>query len=428
VGRYWLVPTVGWLSASDAALKWQCLAGVGLSVLLLVGIAPALTLFLLWALYLSLQSIGSPFLDFQWDLLLLETGFLAIFFAPLQWVERSSRQSAPSTLALWLLRWLLFRLMFESGCVKLMSGDISWWNLSALRYHYETQPLPTWIGWYAHQLPAHFQAFCTFAMLGLELVGPVLIFAGRRARLTAAGVFIFFQVLILLTGNYTFFNYLTIVLCIILLDDDVLAFRAARGLPPLRERCRRWSRLVTAPLAVIVVLVTSMGLMGTLRIPERWSALSRVVYGWLEPLHSFNGYGLFAVMTVERPEIIVEGSNDGKTWVPYEFKYKPGALDRRPRFIAPYQPRLDWQMWFAALSGPDDNPWFLNFEARLLQNDPAVLALMGPNPFPNAPPRYVRAQLYQYHFTNLATRRATGNWWRRDYTGLYLPPIGLTAH
>jgi lipase maturation factor 1 len=427
--RYHILPTLAWWSASDRALHWQCGAGVGLSLLLLFGIAPAPALFLLWCLYLSLTTVCNPFLNFQWDMLLLETGFLAIFFAPLQWVERPSRQSAPSSMALWLLRWLLFRLMLESGSVKLMSGDASWWNLTALRVHYETQPLPTWIGWYAHQLPAGVQAACAFLLLFIELAVPVMIFAGRRARLTAAGLFVLVQVLIMLTGNYTFFNWLTILLCVPLLDDNVLQSRrrpsAATESTPFLSRCARWPRFILLPIALVIVLVTLMGLLRTLRVTKRWPAPAVALFVWLEPLRSFNNYGLFAVMTQTRPEIIVEGSNDGQEWRAYEFKYKPGDLKARPRFVAPLQPRLDWQMWFAALGGPRENLWFLNFEASLLQNSPEVLALLGRNPFPDAPPKYIRAQLYEYHFTDWATRRATGQWWRREYKGVYVPPICL---
>ena len=427
--RFHAVPTLAWWSASDRALNWQCGAGVALSLLLLFGIAPAPALFLLWCLYLSLATICGPFLDFQWDNLLLETGFLAIFFAPLQWVERPSRQSAPSTMALWLLRWLLFRLMLESGCVKLMSGDVSWWNLTALRVHYETQPLPTWIGWYAHQLPAGVQAACTFLVLFVELAVPALIFAGRRARLTAAGFFVLLQVLILLTGNYTFFNWLAILLCVPLLDDDVLKRRrrpsAAPETPSSLSRCPRWRRFILLPVALGIALVTLMELLGTLRVAQRWPASALALCDWLQPLRSFNRYGLFAAMTPLRPEIIVEGSNDGRDWRAYEFKYKPGDLRGKPRFVAPFQPRLDWQMWFAALGGPRENLWFLNFETRLLENSPEVLALLGRNPFPKAPPKYIRAQLYEYHFTDMATRRATGRWWWREYKGIYVPPISL---
>jgi predicted DCC family thiol-disulfide oxidoreductase YuxK/uncharacterized membrane protein YphA (DoxX/SURF4 family) len=422
--RYHLIPTLAWWNASDQALHWQCEAGVICSVLLLFGVAPAPMLFLLWCVYLSLTTVCSPFLEFQWDMLLLETGFLAIFFAPLQWVERPSRQSKPSSVVIWLLRWLIFRLMLESGCVKLLSGDPAWWHLSALRVHFETQPLPTWIGWYAHQMPAGFQSFCTLVMFIIEIIVPMMIFGGRRMRITAAGCFVFLQIFILLTGNYTFFNYLTILLCLPLLDDQALK-RPFRPRIPAALRSPRWSRFVVLPIGLVIALVTLTNFMGTLRIPEHWPAPMLALHNWSLPFRSANAYGLFRTMTMTRPEIIVEGSNDGKSWKPYEFKYKVGDLKKRPAFVAPFQPRLDWQMWFAALESPRENLWFLNFMVRLLQNSPEVLALMGHNPFPDAPPKYLRAQLYEYHFTDAATRRATGQWWTRRYLGEYLPSISL---
>ena len=432
VGRdlYHLVPTFAWLGASDQALHGLCGLGLGCALALLAGIAPAAMLFLLWALYLSLCSVSAPFLNFQWDILLLETGFLAIFFAPLQWWERPSRQSRPPALMLWLLRWLLFRLMFESGCVKLMSGDFSWWNLSALRVHYETQPLPTWLGWYAHQWPASAQTFCTVVMFAIELVAPVFIFSGRRLRLAAAGIFAAFQVIILLTGNYTFFNWLTILLCVPLLDDAaLLSLRkgtvAEQEPAPAARRAARWPWPVTLALTLIIVPVTTIPLLSAAGVKQTWSAPVIWLYGWVQPFRSFNGYGLFAAMTQTRPEIIVQGSEDGSHWKDYIFKYKPGDLRRAPGFVAPHQPRLDWQMWFAALEGTRRNPWFFGFEKCLLENSPPVLALLGPNPFPKQPPKYVRALLFEYHFTNRAARRATGEWWRREYKGLYAPPLSL---
>jgi hypothetical protein len=395
---------------------------------LLAGVAPALMLALLWALYLSFCTIASPFFNFQWDSLLLETGFLAIFYAPLQWLERPSRQAPPPALVVWLLRWELFRLMFESGCVKLMSGDPSWWNLTALRVHYETQPLPTWIGWHAHQLPAGAQAVSQFLMLAIELAAPALIFCGRRPRLLAAGAFAALQVAILLTGNYTFFNWLAILLCVPLLDDRVLKmFRRKSGEAPAPATVRpaRWPWAVTLGLSVVVVTVTLIQVLAAARSNQRWPAPVLALYGWLEPFRSLNSYGLFAVMTQTRPEIVIEGSDDGRNWQAYEFKHKPGDLKRRPGFVAPYQPRLDWQMWFAALGSPRGNPWFLSLELRLLQNAPPVLALLGRNPFPAAPPKYIRAQLYEYHFTDIPTRRATGQWWRRELKRAYVPPLSL---
>jgi len=425
--RFHQVPTLGWWVVGDRALHWQCGAGIILSILLLGGIAPAPPLFLLWAVYLSLSTLASPFLDFQWDILLLETGFLAIFFAPLQLWERPGRQPEPSLPALWLLRWLLFRLMFRSGWVKLAGGDDSWRHLTALRVHYETQPLPTWIGWYAHQLPASVHSVCCFLMFVIELAVPFMIFCGRKPRLLAAVIFTLFQGIILLTGNYTFFNGLTILLCLSLLDDGALRkFLPERFRHPLpRPSGARWPWKITAPLALLVVLMTAL----TLPMPGPVAqAVPRglvALFRWLGPFRSFNGYGLFAVMTQTRPEIILQGSNDGQTWEDYEFKYKPGDLQRRPSFVAPHQPRLDWQMWFAALGTVEDNPWFRSLEKQLLTNSPPVVALLARNPFPQAPPKYIRALLYQYRFTDPAARRATGQWWRRDFLGVYAPPLSL---
>jgi len=432
--RYHLLPTLCWLDASDGSLNFQCAAGAVLAVILIIGIAPAPCLALLWLLYLSLVTVGRDFLGFQWDNLLLEAGFLAIFFAPLQLLPRPSREAPPSRLVLWLLRLLLFKLMFSSGCVKWLSGDPNWRNLTALTFHYQTQPLPTWIGWYANQLPLWFQKASCAAMFGIELGTPFLIFTPRRLRFCGGAAIASFQILILLTGNYTFFNLLTMALCLLLLDDFVLSkFTPSKLLkrfalnpkPSTFNHSRCWPRAITIPLAsaVIVLSLFQMGLMFGLR--PGWLLPVAVADEWLAPFRSFNGYGLFAVMTTERHEIIVEGSNDGVTWLPYEFKYKPGDVNRRPGFVAPHQPRLDWQMWFAALGDHRQNPWFENFCERLLQGSPDVLALLAKNPFPNHPPRYIRAESYDCHFTNAAERRATGAWWKREFIGEYLPPISL---
>jgi uncharacterized membrane protein YphA (DoxX/SURF4 family) len=424
-----LVPTLAWWSASDRALHWQCGLGAGCAVALLAGFAPAVMLFLLWALYLSLCAIPGPFLNFQWDTLLLETGFLAVFFAPLQLWERPSRQARPPALVLWLLRWLLFRLMFESGCVKLMSGDISWWNLTALQFHYQTQPLPTCIGWQACQLPAGAQSLCVVAMFAIELVVPVFIFSGRRLRLAAAGIFTAFQIVILLTGNYGFFNFLAILLCVPLLDDRALpAFRkntVPKEADPAARRAARWPLPVTLCLAVLIVPLTLIPFLVSAGVNQTWPSPVFWLYGWTRPFRSFNGYGLFARMTRTRPEIIVQGSDDERNWKDYAFKYKPGDPRRRPGFVAPYQPRLDWQMWFAALDQARDNPWFLHFEYGLLRNSPPILALLDSNPFPKDPPKYIRALLYEYRFTDRATRRATGDWWSRELKGVYVPQLSL---
>lgn len=433
--RYRRFPTLCWLGASDRALAAQCATGTILSVLLLVGIAPAPILFLLWLIYLSLSTISQEFLGFQWDILLLETGFLAIFFAPLQLFPLLKNAAPPSRLMLWLLRWLLFRLMFESGCVKLLSGDTTWGNFTALFYHYETQPLPTWIGWYAHQMPHAFQKSSTALMFFIELVVPFLIFFPRRIRHLGCLLFILLQIFILLTGNYCFFNLLTIVLCFTLLDDFAfqklfrLKFQMLEAAPPRSKL--RWTGFVTVPLACLVLAVSLVqaALFFTehpLRVSD--SGPSKVVkaYLWLGPFRTFNTYGLFAVMTTVRNEIVIEGSNDGTNWLAYEFKYKPGDINRHPEFVAPHQPRLDWQMWFAALSDYRQNPWLVRLCVRLLEGSPQVLDLLGHNPFPTFPPRYVRAVVYEYHFTDWPTRRKTGAWWRRELKGMYLPVISAS--
>ena len=342
-----------------------------------------------------------------------------------------TRETPPSRLPLWLLRWLLFRLMFASGVVKLATGDKTWHSLTALTYHYETQPLPTWIGWYAHQLPLWFQKFSCGFLFVVELGVPFLIFAPRRLRFFACGALILLMTLIALTGNYCFFNLLTVTLCVLLLDDVALRrFAPTRwrnfSINPRCWRCPCW---MTAPLAAAVLLVTMMTLGGAFREEIAWPSPMVSLFRDLSPLRSFNGYGLFAMMTTSRPEIIIEGSNDNQMWLPYEFKYKPGDPTRRPAFVAPHQPRLDWQMWFEALNvmRPRNEPsqWFMNFCVRLLQGQPEVLALLKTNPFPNAPPRYLRAMVYDYHFTDFATRRETGAWWRRELLGPYCPVMSL---
>src|SRR2546427_5138692 len=220
--RCWWVPTFSWFNGSDGFLHLQCAAGVALSLLLIAGVAPVLDLLFLWAIYLSLSTVCRDFLSFQWDILLLESGFLAIFLAPRQWLPKLSRETMPSVTVLWLCRWLLFRLMFMSGAVKLLSGDATWSKLTALTFHYETQPLPTWVGWYAHQLPVWFQKTSVALMFVIELAAPLLIFCGRRRRQIACGAFVLLMLLISLTGNYCFFNLLTVALCVLLLNDAFL--------------------------------------------------------------------------------------------------------------------------------------------------------------------------------------------------------------
>ena len=394
---YYLVPSVFWLSASDTALVAAAWIGAALSILLMIGIAWRIWAALLFCLYLSITVSGRIFWGYQWDALLVETGFLAIFLGL-------------SPLTIWLFRWLLFRLMFESGAVKVLSHDPAWSSLTALQFHWETQPLPTPLAWYVHLLPDAIQKACVAGVFAIELIVPFFLFAPRRWRIAAAALIAFFQILIFLTGNYTFFNLLTIALCLFAFDS--------------RESAKPSGRAVVAVVASLILTVSAGHLWSMLagQPPSVVRNIERAV----QPFEIVNSYGLFAVMTTTRPEVMVEGSDDAVTWKEYPFAYQPQRLDCAPRWVAPYQPRLDWQMWFAALSDYQSNPWFAGFLERLLEGSPDVLGLLAANPFPDHPPRYVRAPLYEYHFTDWATRRRTGQWWTREWKALYAPVVSLT--
>jgi len=440
--RWWMLPTLAWLTgASDAALHGLCAAGAIGSVALLVGVAPAFSAAACWLLYLSLYSICGDFLRFQWDILLLEAGFLAIFYAPpLAVSPRSAAWSAPpSRPIVFLLRLLIAKLMFLSGVAKLTGGDPTWRNLTALTYHYETTCLPTWTGWAMHLLPRWFHQLSAIGMFFIELVVPFAVFGPRRLRLFAAAAFTGLMFFIGATGNYGFFNLLAVVLCLPLLDDRMIParwrecrlIRALRAEPRARPASqprvarRGWPLGFTLPLAIVVVLITFVPLARAFRVamPAPLLALYEAQAGF----QLVNGYGLFVRMTTERPEIIIEGSRDGIEWQPYAFRWKPGDLMRRPGFVEPYMPRLDWQMWFAALGNYRSSGWFLPFCKRLLEGSPAVLELLGSNPFAGRPPKYLRATVYDYHFTTWAQWRDTGAWWRRDHPRPYVPVLELSA-
>ena len=428
--RYRLLPTVFWLNASDTALTVVCALGVFFSCLLIVGIAPAWSLLFLWILYLSLTTAGRDFLSFQWDILLLEVGFLAIFFAPWSLLPGLARETAISPLALFLLLFLLFRFTLESGVVKLTSGDSSWRDLTALTYHYFTQPLPAWTSWYVQQLPLWFHKLSMIVMYSAELVLPLLMFASRPLRLLSAAGMILFQILIGATGNYTFFNLLTIALCGLLLDDAffsaVLPDRLLTVLHfPVVPHALPSAFILFIPVAALLFFVGTTQLLATVFPRMQLPAFTGALDDFLSPFRSVNAYGLFRVMTKERPEIVIEGSNDGATWLPYEFPWKPGDPTRRPQFIEPHQPRLDWQMWFAVLSPSRPPRWFQSFLARLLEGSPDVLALLEKNPFLDAPPRYVRALLYHYEFTTPEEKSVKEEWWKRELRGVYHPAVSL---
>ena len=389
----------------------------GFSLLLIFNVLPRFSLLALYVLYLSLLYGGQVFMSFQWDTFLLETGFLSLLLSFAQ---------MPGIL---LLRWLLFRFMFMSGVVKLLSGDPNWWNLSALSYHFFTQPLPTPLAWYAAHLPPTVLRFATGGVFFVELMLPFLMVFPRRLRFLAAYGILVLQSCILLTGNYNWFNLQTMLLCLLLFDDAALQKCLPQRLVPAIVRRAR-----THPTKTLSMVVGACGLalvfLSLVEMDLRFGGSPpvavRKIEQWIEPLRLVSSYGLFAVMTTERDEIIVEGSYDGSDWREYEFRYKPGDVARRPPWNISHQPRLDWQMWFAALDDPRRVNWFPHFLERLLENEPTVTALLDRNPFAEKAPQYIRAQFYDYTFSSAADRRR-GVWWQRRRIGLYFPEARLKA-
>jgi hypothetical protein len=404
------LPSLLWvLGSNDWALHALCLAGVIAACVLMAGRFSLAAAAVAWLAYLSLASVGDPFLSFQWDALLLETGLVALFAA-----------SAEPRLGVWLARALLFKLMFLSGAVKLLSGDPTWRNLTALAYHYWTQPLPAPTSALAAGLPEVVQKASTALTLAIELGAPWGMLGPRRVRLAAAGLLAALQLLIAATGNYGFFNLLTLVLCGCLLDD-----RALQWLPEPRARPSPRALGVARRVAAAALAGLSL-LAATQRLTPRGSFPRplRVLLVALAPFRSVNSYGLFAVMTTERPEILLEGSADGVEWRDYELRWKPGAPARAPRFAGPHMPRVDWQLWFAALGRCQDEPWFHRFLQRILEGSKPVTAVFARDPFADAPPRYLRSTLWRYRLA-AGEERLSGAWWSREPVGPYCPVVTL---
>jgi lipase maturation factor 1 len=434
---YWFFPTVEWLNSSDFALQAICWGGTALSVLVILGVATGPVLCLLCILWLSLCSGGGEFTGFQSDGMLVETTILTLFFVPWQWFEppwplpyRLLRQRPPSLWSLWLLRFMVFRLMFASGLVKILSGDSTWRDLTALDYHFETQPIPTPLAWYAHWAPEWLHKLSVLGMYVSEVIAPACIFLGRYPRIIAAALMALLHLMISLTGNYTFLNFLCMLLCLPLLDDRVVArvvpewvvarISTAQDLSKPNAILRQANNVAVA-LLIGIAVCRFTGAM--LLVPE----VIRSALRFVQPFHLADSYGLFAVMTTTRPEIVFEGSQDGKTWKAYEFKYKVGDdLRRPPPLIAPHMPRLDWRLWFAAMEPVQESPWVLGLVRRLLQGAHEVDMFFVENPFPGKPPLFIRAFVYDYHFSTPAERSQTGCWWRRDHKRVYLPPTALT--
>ena len=469
---YYRLPTLLWLWPSDAGLVALCWIGMALSVAAVTGVAPITTFAALWACYLSLTIAGQDFLSFQWDVLLLETGLLAVLYSPAAWRAPLRSGHNPHAAARWLVWGLAFKLTFLSGVTKLLSGDVTWWSLTALRYHYETQPIPTWVGWYAHQAPDWFGTLSVAVMFVIEVAVPFVIFVPPRfrgVRIAGCALLCLLQILIAVTGNYGFFNLLTLVLYISLLDDAAILAAASglrsmagarsasraqagsdaragsdaqaessppstSGAPPrpvkpkpadvLRREAARpaWRGYAVASLAALLAVLSALTLVREVRRPQPMTAWSNVLLGLVAPFQSVNGYGLFRSMTTERPEIVIEGTADGVTWREYAFPWKAGDLARAPGFVQPHMPRLDWQMWFAALDPQRQAHWLFALVDGLLENDPTALSLLDGNPFPDEPPRYIRLVMYRYRFTG-PDAGASGDWWSREPIGYLTEPI-----
>ena len=400
--RFWFLPTVFWFDTSPVALHAVCAVGTLSTLTALLGRWRCVASLIAYACYLSLLGAGQVFLSYQWDVFLIECLVIAAVLA------RSP------VFGIWLARLALFRFMFLSGFVKLASGDTTWADGSALAFHFETQPLPTALAWYVHNLPPTVLEWAVWMTFVIELALPFCIFLPRNIRLVAVGGFVLLEVLIFATGNYNFFNILTIVLCVALLDDRWTK-------PIVRGVATASGRKVSKTLAACVM---ALGILVTFHAVFRLPAPIAVLTEAAAPLRLANPYGLFAVMTTRRDELVVEGSMDGSAWVPYAFPFKPGNLTARPRWATPHQPRLDWQMWFAALTTPEGAPWIYDFALALLEARPDVLKLVA-DPFDGARPKFVRIVRHRYRFSTPEQKSPTGAWWVRGDAATWLPPTHL---
>ncbi|KAM7414480.1 hypothetical protein PAMA_019347 [Pampus argenteus] len=519
----WFGPQLG--LDTHTAMELLCLLGAALSLAatLVEALRDSVVFFCLWALYLSMYQVGQVFLYFQWDNLLLETGFLCILVAPLTLIRGSRRVREHDGVTFWLIRWLLFRLMFASGVVKLTSRCPTWWGLTALTYHYETQCIPTPLAWFAHQLPVWWQKLSVAGTFGIEIAVPLLFFSPlRRLRIGAFYLQVLLQVLIIMSGNYNFFNLLTLTLCLSLLDDQHVNFWLRKTDKINTDDSKLWlwlSYLLELAVWSLLIFGTIMcfdlqldttnnsissrtaftyhhlnNFLKTVTIPSVWvGVLSltweivkamfrcacvsgflkrfwgtlqwtvfaaataamftislvpftyieydsharlwpgvRNAYELVDRYQLVNSYGLFRRMTGVggRPEVVIEGSHDGVKWTEIEFMYKPGNLSAPPPVLTPHQPRLDWQMWFAALGHHTQATWFTSLMYRLLQGKTDVIELIQTDvtqyPFHQQPPAYLRAHRYRYWFTE---PKADGSyqerWWRRVYDEEFYPTVYL---
>lgn len=415
-------PSLFFFAHNDTAFDIAGWLGVLLACLALSGIAERYSTWfsmlvwaMLWIIYISFVNVGQTFYGFGWESILLEACFYATFLG--------SRRQTPQTIGIWLLRWLLFRVMFGAGLIK-MRGDPCWHDLTCLTYHYETQPMPGPLSWFFHWAPEWFHKSGVLFNHFSELVVPFAYFLPQPVSSIAGVITIVFQALIFAGGNLSWLNALTIVLAVSTFDDRFLS----RFLPirvPETQAPALVHRLATIGVGILVAILSVQPVRNMLSRAQ----VMNTVYN---RFHLAGTYGAFGSITRPRYEVIVEGTDEAAPthttkWREYEFRGKPGGLGRMPPQIAPYHLRLDWLMWFAALSSYQEHPWFVHLMAKLLEGDRAALALMGANPFPDHPPRYVRALLYEYHFTTPAERARNSLWWKRELAGTYFPPVSLAT-
>jgi hypothetical protein len=412
----WYAPTLFWLTSSDVALMTVVLTGALASILLTLNITPRASLVMAFVCFLSFIGSAQDFASYQSDGMLLEAAFISLFLVPGGLRPKLGESQPVRRFAAFLLLWEWFRIYFESGVVKLLSGDVQWRTLTAMDHYYENGPLPSWIGWYLQQeLPHGFHALTVVLTFVVELGVVLLAFMPRKPRVVCFCLLTPFQIAIILTANYAFLNYIVLFLGIWLLDDN-----AAPSIPRIKQKS---DYPINAILGWIfyTTVVLAPGLSHLLPRPLLWPAQA------LEPLRIANRYGLFAVMTQDRFEIEFQGSHDGVSWTPYPFRYKPQDPLKPPGIYAPYQPRFEWNLWFASLGDWRSYGWVVRTELRLMEGSPEVLQLFKNNPFPGAPPEYVRAVKWQYWFTTPEEKRRTGAWWKREDRGLYAPSLRIES-
>jgi hypothetical protein len=412
-GAFRALPSVFWFYLSDSFLLSVAWLGVLLSLIVLLGYANIPIMATLWFFYMSIVHIGQRWYAFGWEIQLLETGFLGLLMVPL-WEARPFPKLPTPAPIVWLLWWLTFRIYMGSGLIK-VKGDACWTDYSCMDYHYETQPVPGPFSRWFHFLPKWFHKIEVLFNHFSELIVPLFIFAGKYLRHIAGVVLILFQMYLILTGNLSFLNWLTILPAIALFDDSFLRrilprFLSRKAKEASEKASISKTRIVVTWVAFVVMIIMSI------TVVQNLMSQNQAMNTSFNQLHLVNTYGAFGSITKERNELIIFGSEDGEKWEEYEFKVKPGDLDRLP-WITPYHYRLDWVMWFAAFQSLEQNPWLLNLVWKLLHNDAELLGIMRSNPFFDSPPRYIKIDFYNYKFSK------EGEVWERKYLRNWLRPL-----